>query len=79
MKAKIDKNGFLTLDRGVKVENWQATVCPFAANIQGQDYTSCGDWCPHFHTSDNGLTVRISICHGKNISVWIDDFVDERP
>ena len=67
MKAKINKDGILSIFRGNK---WKKQYCPF------QDNVPCGDWCPLFGT----LTIEkndiyIELCHKTQM---IFGFQDER-
>jgi len=81
MKAKIDKNGYLEIERAGKFKSQR---CPFSSNNM---FTPCGDMCPLFHESyysDEGLPfgeeknmVEITLCTSSLI-LEEENFVDER-
>jgi len=75
MKAKMDKYGQLSIDRGIGSEQWKFMGCPF---IRAEE-VSCGDWCPHFDVFLTSTTAQIIICHDKRIMVPLESFTDERP
>lgn len=80
MKAKIDVNGFLALDRGVRSENWKDMLCPFTTTGNCGEEANCGDWCPHF--GDPGPVCggeKIELCHGRVLIFEKNGLVDERP
>lgn len=45
MKGKIDKNGWLTIERS---DTERPQLCPVAAYNPDIDFSRCGDWCPLF-------------------------------
>lgn len=75
MKALIEKDGNLSLERGgiMKLQ-----FCPFAPE---KDTIQCGDWCPLFNTSlltINGIYFHsIELCK-KEYHIAQDDFTEER-
>ena len=69
MKAKIDKNGYLHLERAGKL---RPQDCPFAAFPAG-DRGYCGDWCPHF----GDIPGEIRFTCGTGMS-WLVELIDER-
>ena len=52
MKAKIDKDGLLSIER--KGE-WRLQPCPHAMLPYECDDRICGDWCPLFEECDCGV------------------------
>lgn len=72
MKAKIDKNGYLELERAGK---FKRQYCPFTAYDDNPNI--CGDWCPLFdiRTSSDNATV-IYLCNQR--SYYDVELTDER-
>lgn len=81
MKAMIDKDGYLHLERGHKMK---AQTCPFRSNDQDG---WCGDWCPLFDITVKEIpalhshaaihcSVTIALCQGRHIEAY--PFKDER-
>lgn len=65
MKAKIDRNGILKVERAGEMKT---QCCPYTPG----NYTSyCGDWCPKFAESEPIVTV----CGGPTYQI----IADERP
>lgn len=86
MKAKIDKNGRLSFDRGF---GFKEQFCPFSndfkmiGNIGRNEQMTCGDRCPHFKISTefsdydaNKDRPIIIICQGTIVDP--DEIIDER-
>lgn len=76
MKIKIDKNGFLHIERAGQMKGQD---CPYASRT---DYgtSSCGDWCPHFkepHLWAKHDNIEIKTCKAS-LSCATADFTDER-
>ena len=65
MKAKIDKEGFLLLERAGNLKNQKC-------NTQ-KDYC-CGDHCPHFQESMKRKTLRLC----KDTTWYFKELIDER-
>lgn len=75
MKIKIDKLGYLNIERAGKMA---AQDCPAT-------HARCGDWCPLFGEpyrwgGENGpdTVMRIELCGGKTLICAPADFTDER-
>ena len=76
MKAKISKNGFLMIDRGVNTQpQWKTMGCPF----HHCEFSYCGDWCAHFSTFETAASVYVSLCHSKMLTIQLENFEDLRP
>lgn len=80
MKAKLDKEGFLHVERGgeYKLMGCPLTTMPLSYNAGSR---SCGDWCPLFeephHTQEEDCAYTvIHLCHYKHLC--FDTFTDER-
>ena len=74
MKIKIDKEGFLWIERKGRMKN---QVCPYDS-----DRSHCGDWCPlfvepSFHKADDKANIEVALC-GIIHNVPVADFEDER-
>ena len=72
MTIKIDKNGYLFLDRNGSLKS---QMCPFASQA-GQN---CGDWCPLFHAYEN----KVELYCGSGLIIFTpfgsgETFTDER-
>jgi hypothetical protein len=73
MKGKINKLGYLEIERAGKLVR---QACPFC------DVGGCGDWCPQFgepfelSPGVEGSATGIDICHGRYLS--FSEFTDER-
>lgn len=82
MKIWISEEGFLALGRKGGDKPQQCPTSQFyddEDNHYVQDF--CGDWCPLFGEPAEvagGLTMSLSLCHGKEIRCLKEDFVDER-
>ena len=77
MKIRINKDGFLEIERAGK---WKEQICPYTKPRKGHQYietedvkanymqvvdgTPCGDWCPLFseNISDNYI-IALNACH----------------
>ena len=83
MKIKIDKEGYLFLERGGKMKEQQ---CPYHGCGRG-----CGDWCPlfdrdlkHDDIKDfDGILDMVGkkifpLCNGTILVCRPEDFTDER-
>jgi len=71
MKGKIDKDGFLWIER--KGE-WTKQFCPFVGDCN--DW--CGQWCPLFgepFSKINHAGAELSLCKR---TLYFDTFKDER-
>lgn len=78
MRAKVSENGFLMIDRGVKVlPQWKTMGCPFH-RVDGE-FSYCGDWCAHFSTFETAASVYVSLCHSKMLTIPLENFADLRP
>lgn len=77
MKAKIDKDGSLYLERAGKMKD---QICPFGIASEPTRGAACGDWCPLFsnYMNEDNSVVVIYICHDKMFYINPDDFTDER-
>uniref|UniRef100_A0A6H1ZSH2 Uncharacterized protein n=1 Tax=viral metagenome TaxID=1070528 RepID=A0A6H1ZSH2_9ZZZZ len=82
MRVKIDEMGILVLERkgGETVQ-----MCPVSQWYDDErecyENTPCGDHCPQFSEPvrvDGGLSVSLSLCHGKEIRCLEAEFIDER-
>jgi hypothetical protein len=74
MKGKIDKNGWLTIERS---GTERPQLCPVAAYNPDIDFSRCGDWCPLFGEPiylDMNITA-LEICRTRLV---FDEFTDER-
>lgn len=72
MKGKIDKDGYLHIERN---NGFRQQLCPFS------EQANCGQWCPHFgdpeersgvplNYTKNGEPIMgfdLRICHGKTL------------
>ncbi len=92
MKIKIDKNGYLWLERAGKMK---AVKCPEDHYTEKEPYSSvsihkhwsCGDWCSLFREEISTIyevgmvttkkAVQISLCKNYH-TCFIEDFTDER-
>ena len=75
MKAKIDKDGCLHLERAGK---FKIQCCPYSTRFEPGGSSYCGDWCPLFEepTEDpNNKVVAIFLCER---SIYADELIDER-
>jgi hypothetical protein len=72
MKIQIDRKGRLHIERGGTMK---PQGCPFCHND-----SSCGDWCPQFHTYALSIehNMCIKLCGGSKLYCPIPDFLDER-
>ena len=75
MKARIDENGNLEIERA---RAWKMQPCPWAPN----DVTLCGDWCPLFNEGTHSETGKdlptvLLTCSGMGPWYWIT--ADARP
>ena len=74
MKIKIDKTGFLYIERGTE---FISQYCPF------QEEFGCGQWCPMFNEPREKLNkkgekiISLEICR-NTFTVKEDKFIDER-
>lgn len=76
MKAKIDKDGNLSILRGPK---YKSQYCPFTGDA---DYSpTCGDWCPLFVEPNKPWAlnkndiIELSLCRDD---LSLDELIDER-
>jgi hypothetical protein len=73
MKARIDKNGYLSLTRNGK---YREQTCPYQ-----NPSLWCGDWCPKFGTHVDHMNAlsekrtQIETCSG---GLYLESVVDER-
>jgi hypothetical protein len=74
MKAKIDKDGNLYIERAGKLKD---QCCPFAIPIQSV-IVSCGDWCPHFEAEIGKNYVYVHITCGNGRTFSLTNLTDER-
>jgi hypothetical protein len=61
MKAKIDKDGFLWVERAGKMRK---QICPNGYDTTTMKYyepSPCGDWCPQFN--EGSTYVETCACH----------------
>jgi hypothetical protein len=78
MSGKIDKNGYLALERKGVLKK---VCCPFTVSSRNgaTQGVYCGDWCPFFGDpyKEGCSTVTIlEICHGE--SFYFGNFEDDR-
>ena len=78
MKAKINKNGFLEIERAGE---FKPQGCPFRSTL---NFRNCGDWCPLFEEPFSFKDkvreedmIRIKFCQ-STIFLDKEDFTDER-
>lgn len=68
MKAKIDCNGWLIVERAGKT---RAQYCPYSS---AEGMQPCGDWCPkfeeHFYYSEGP---RVTVCGGPTYEIVADE------
>lgn len=71
MKAKINKNGFLSLERAGLLKE---QACPYT-----QAEGHCGDWCPLFYINwlPSGDSIVVDLCKTNHI-IKLEDFTDDR-
>jgi len=70
MKAKINADGFLEIERAGKFKEQMCPKCKM----------KCGDWCPLFHEpsfGNGGEVMGLNICEGS-FPTYKKDFIDER-
>lgn len=75
MTIKIDKAGYLYLERGEKMK---LQYCPKQDNEEG---SPCGDWCPLFLEPEHEnipAQVVLTICEGLEFITKEEFFTDER-
>ena len=84
MKGKIDRDGFLWIERAGKMNE---TTCPYSQwlNKTTEEPISCGDWCPLFgepilkalrlFNNDVVNKMTIELCRKDII---FDELTDER-
>lgn len=73
MKAKIDKNGHLYLERAGKMKK---QFCKYTFKPDGKK-VACGDWCPQFGIWENMRGSKaIGVC--ENHQIPVDEIIDER-
>lgn len=70
MKIKIDEDGYLSIERGLKNPKFKTQYCPYYAI--DNNGSQCGDWCPLFGEPANG---ELETC--KRI-IEYDECIDER-
>lgn len=77
MKIRIDKDGFLAIERGGKMKPQN---CPYDNPPIDSIPAKCGHWCPLFgepeFTSEN--VMMLGICNDKYLICDVKDFEDER-
>lgn len=78
MKIKIDKSGYLWLERAGKMKQvW----CPEDHYVEGwPSQWPCGDWCALFNDSpfcDDPVEHSVKLCK-TNYLIAEEDFTDER-
>ena len=66
MKAKIDKDGNLWIERKA---GWKLQYCPFGSPGGQYGPARCGDWCPLFEEDTDSVThhsfVALSCSHNS--------------
>lgn len=74
MKAKINSNGFLEVERkgGMREQ-----FCPYAVDASG-NRGICGDWCPKFDENTSYVTIIVGkpvmqICGGPSYEIVLDE------
>lgn len=71
MNGKIDKDGFLHIERAGRMKRQE---CPFHEKLCNRDgFIPCGDWCPLF--VPDAKEKIIAFCKG---CVYFDTLTDER-
>lgn len=78
MKAKIDKDGWLWLERAGK---FKKQYCLFQNENNDLGQAKCGDWCPLFGKIETNYDLitsefKIEIC--QNRILHFDEIIDER-
>lgn len=73
MKAKIDKNGNLYLEK--RAGHWQRQDCPFS--LSENFFQECGCWCPLFEIYKYKDTGRIKLILCQK-TYEISELTDER-
>jgi hypothetical protein len=87
MKIRINKNGYLEIER---IGKWKRVLCPLDSIRADTACSTCGDWCALFGepeespvffesdgTSGTGELVELELCH-KTIVVNKKNFEDLR-
>lgn len=75
MKIKIDKNGYLCLERAGKMKQvW----CPEDHYVEGwPSQWPCGDWCSLFREEWDSRVAEVFLCKA-HYHCAKEDFIDER-
>ncbi|NOY58938.1 MAG: hypothetical protein GXO75_08400 [Calditrichaeota bacterium] len=81
MKAKVDKSGYLWLERVGKLK---PVWCPYTYRGPADDMLECGEWCPlfrvdspHQDVQEGIYCIEIELCRARYV-IDRDDFIDER-
>jgi hypothetical protein len=75
MKIKLDKRGWLLLERGAGV--MKEVHCPWAQVPIGYELPHCGDWCALFRVDSGPKVAEVFLCDTEHFCE-ADDFTDER-
>lgn len=75
MKIKLDKRGWLLLERGAGV--MKEVRCPWTQVPVGFELPHCGDWCALFREERDSRVATMFLCEAEHYCD-INNFTDER-
>lgn len=79
IKAQIDKDGILYLEKAGKFKKQK---CPYSAAAGNGCYgftENCSDSCPHFYLQESPYeTYNLFLCNNNIYHIFHDDLIDER-